>query len=131
MAARMREATEGRGADAVLLAVGHNSLIRTAMDAVRPGGKVQLFAQTQYGDAVFDPGKVCMDEKTLLGSYSSSVDIQDEGARLVFEGYRNGFDLTRLISHRFPLERAVEAIALASSPAATSMKIMIECGRQA
>ena len=69
-----------------------------------------------------------MDEKTLLGSYSSSVTIQDEGAQLVFDGYNNGLDLTRLISHRFSLEDAVEAIELASHPTSTSMKIMIEPG---
>ncbi len=118
-------ATEGRGADAVVVAVGSNGLIRTAMDAVRPGGRVLLFAATQRGEAVFDPAAVCMDEKFLVGSYSSSIDIQDEVAGLVFGGYRNGFDLTRLISHRFPLEQAVEAIRVASAPCATSMKIFI------
>jgi L-iditol 2-dehydrogenase len=118
--------TEGRGADAVILAVGGNSLIKTAMAAVRCGGKVMLFAQTQYGEASFDPGQVCMDEKTLLGSYSSSFVIIDEVTALVFGGYGNGFDLTQLISHRFPLERAAEAIEVASHPQADSMKIMIE-----
>jgi L-iditol 2-dehydrogenase len=118
--------TDGRGADAVILAVGGNALIKTAMDAVRPGGKVMLFAQTQHGEASFDPGAVCMDEKTLLGSYSSSFPILDEVTGLVFGGYRNGFDLTQLISHRFPLEQAVEAIEIASHPKADSMKIMIE-----
>jgi L-iditol 2-dehydrogenase len=118
--------TEGRGADAVILAVGGNALIRTAMDAVRCGGKVMLFAQTQHSDATFDPGAVCMDEKTLMGSYSSSFGILDEVTGLVFGGYRNGFDLTQLISHRFPLEEAVAAIDVASHPKADSMKIMIE-----
>ena len=128
VAERAKAATEGRGADAVLVAVGHDALIRTAMEAVRPGGKVLLFAQTQHGEAIFDPGAVCMDEKALLGSYSAAVDIQEEGAQLVFEGYRNGFDLTRLISHRFSIEQAVEAIEIASHPTASSMKIMIEPG---
>jgi L-iditol 2-dehydrogenase len=118
--------TEGRGADAVILAVGGNTLIKTAMDACRPGGKVMLFAQTQHGDASFDPGAVCMDEKTLLGSYSSSFGILREVTDLVFGGYRNGFDLTQLISHRFPLDEAVTAIDIASHPKADSMKIMIE-----
>jgi L-iditol 2-dehydrogenase len=118
--------TEGRGADAVILAVGGNTLIKTAMAAVRCGGKVMLFAQTQYGEASFDPGQVCMDEKTLLGSYSSSFGILDEVTDLVFGGYRNGFDLTQLISHRFPLELAAEAIEVASHPQSDSMKIMIE-----
>jgi L-iditol 2-dehydrogenase len=119
-------ATEGRGADVVILAVGVNALIQTAMDAVRPGGKVMLFAQTQHGKATFDPGAVCMDEKALIGSYSSSFEILDEVTDLVFGGYRKGFDLTQLISHRFPLEQAVKAIEVASTPKADSMKIMIE-----
>lgn len=123
---RVLAETEGRGADAVILAVGGNALIQTAMDAVRPGGRVMLFAQTQYGAAAFDPGAVCMDEKTLLGSYSSSFEILDEVTDLVFGGYKNGFDLTQLISHRFQMEEAVEAIDIASHPKGDSMKIMIE-----
>ena len=119
-------ATEGRGADAVILAVGGNSLIQTAMNAARPGGRILLFAQTQHGDATIDPAAVCMDEKSLVGSYSASVEIQDEGARLVFDGYQRGFDLTRLISHRFPLDRAAEAIKVASNPRGDTMKIFIE-----
>jgi L-iditol 2-dehydrogenase len=118
--------TEGRGADAVILAVGANALIPTAMAAARPGGRVMLFAQTQHGEASFDPGAVCIDEKALLGSYSASAAIQPEVADLVFNGYRNGFDLTPLISHRFSLQEAVEAVAVASHPQASSMKIMIE-----
>jgi L-iditol 2-dehydrogenase len=123
---RVLAETEGRGADAVILAVGGNGLIRTAMDAARPGGKVMLFAQTQHGEATIDPAAVCVDEKTLLGSYSSSFPILDEVTELVFAGYRNGFDLTQLISHRFPMEQAVEAIEIASNPQPGSMKIMIE-----
>jgi L-iditol 2-dehydrogenase len=123
---RVFQETDGRGADAVILAVGGNALIKTAMDAVRMGGRVMLFAQTQHGECTFDPGAVCMDEKTLMGSYSSSFEILDEVTDLVFGGYRNGFDLTQLISHRFPLEQAVEAIEIASHPKADSMKIMLE-----
>jgi L-iditol 2-dehydrogenase len=122
-----KDATEGRGADVALVAVGADALIRIAMDAIRPGGRVMLFASTQHGEAPFDPAAVCMDEKTLMGSYSSSVAINDEVARLVFDGYRDGsFDLTRLISHRFSLEEAVAAIDLASHPQASSMKIVIK-----
>jgi L-iditol 2-dehydrogenase len=128
VAAEARAATEGRGADVALLAVGGNALIKVAMDAIRPGGRVVLFAQTQHGEAPFDPGAVCIDEKTLMGSYSASVAIQDEVTRMVFEGYRNGFDLTNLISHRFSLEDAVKAIDLASHPQADSMKIVIQPG---
>src|SRR5579872_6437966 len=72
----VREQTDGRGADAVILAVGSNALIRPAMDAARPGGRILLFAQTQRGEVVLDPAAICVDEKALLGSYSASVDLQ-------------------------------------------------------
>jgi L-iditol 2-dehydrogenase len=124
--AAAKAATEGRGADVALLAVGGDALIRVAMDAIRSGGRVMLFAATQHGEAPFDPAAVCMDEKTLMGSYSSSVAINDDVARLVLNGYANGFDLTALISHRFSLENAVAAIDLASHPQADSMKIVIQ-----
>ncbi len=122
-----QEATEGRGADVALVAVGADSLIGTAMEAIRSGGRVMLFASTQHGTAPFDPAAVCMDEKTLMGSYSASVAIQQEGIDLVFQGYRSGkLDFTRLISHRFPVEQAGEAVQLASNPQPDSLKIMLQ-----
>jgi L-iditol 2-dehydrogenase len=123
--AEVRRQTEGRGADAAILAVGSNGLIRTATDAVRPGGRVLLFAQTQHGEAVFDPASVCVDEKTLIGSYSASVDLQQESVNLVMRGE---MALERLISHRFPLFQAVDALQLAANPQPDSMKIVIQPG---
>jgi L-iditol 2-dehydrogenase len=128
--AAARAATEGRGADVALVAVGSDALIGMAMDAIRPGGRVMLFASTQHGTAAFDPAAVCMDEKTLMGSYSASVAIQQEGIDLVFDGFRDGtLDLTRLISHRFRLEDCAAAIDLASHPKPDSMKIVLKPGR--
>jgi L-iditol 2-dehydrogenase len=126
VAAAAKAATDGRGADVALLAVGGNALIQVAMDAIRPGGRVVLFAQTQHGEAPFDPAAVCMDEKTLMGSYSSSVSYNEDVNRLVFEGYGNGLNFTQLISHRFSVEDAVKAIDLASHPQPDSMKIVIQ-----
>jgi L-iditol 2-dehydrogenase len=108
-----------------IVAAGGNALIRTAMDAVRPGGRVLLFAQTQHGEAVFDPAAVCVDEKTLLGSYSASVDLQQESVDIVL-GQEFAFE--RLVSHRFPLSRSVEALDLAAHPQPDSMKIVIQPG---
>lgn len=125
--ARVRELTDGRGADAVILATAGNSLIKPAMDATRPGGRIMLFAQTQRSEVAIDPSAVCMDEKTLLGSYSASVDLQEENVNLVFSGE---VDFARLISHRFPLTKSVEALKLAAHPAPDSMKIVIQPGME-
>ena len=122
----VRERTEGRGADAAILAVGGSGLIRTAMDAVRPGGRVLLFAQTVRGDATIDPAAVCVDEKRLLGSYSASVDLQEESVRFVMN---REMDLERLISHRFPLANSVEGLRLAANPQPDSMKVVIQASR--
>ncbi len=122
---RVRELTHGRGADAVILAVGGNSLIRTAMDAARPGGRVLLFAQTQHGEAVIDPAAICVDEKSLVGSYSASVDLQEESVRFVMS---REMDLQALVSHRFPLSQSPQALDLAAHPQPSSMKIVIQPG---
>ncbi len=121
----VREQTEGRGADAVILAVGSNPLIRPAMDAARPGGRVLLFAQTQRGEVVVDPAAICVDEKTLVGSYSASVDLQEESVRFVMD---REMDLERLISHRFPLQESARALELAAHPQPASMKVVIQPG---
>jgi len=122
----VREFTEGRGADATILAVGGNRLIPRAMDATRPGGRVLLFAQTARGEVTIDPAAVCVDEKTLLGSYSASVDLQKESVRFVMQVE---MDLARLISHRFALAESVEALKRAAHPQPDSLKIVIQPGR--
>lgn len=122
---RVRQLTEGRGADAVILAVGGNSLIKTAIDATRFGGRVMLFAQTVRSEVAIDPATICVDEKTLLGSYSASVDLQEETVNFVFS---QEMDLTALISHRFSLANGVEALRLAANPGPDSMKIVIQPG---
>jgi L-iditol 2-dehydrogenase len=121
----VRERTDGRGADAVILAVGSNALIRPAMDAARPGGRVLLFAQTQRGEVVVDPAAICVDEKTLVGSYSASVDLQEESVRFVMS---REMDLERLISHRFSLQESAQALQLAAHPQPASMKVVIQPG---
>jgi L-iditol 2-dehydrogenase len=121
----IRDQTEGRGADAVILAVGGNGLIRTAMDAARPGGRVLLFAQTQHGEAIVDPAAICVEEKALVGSYSASVDLQEKSVRFVMS---REMDLERLVSHRFPLQDGAQALQLAAHPQPASMKIVIQPG---
>ena len=123
--AAIQDVTEGRGADVVILAVGGSGLIRTAMDAARSGGRVLLFAQTARGEAVIDPAAVCVDEKTLLGSYSASVDLQAETVDYVF---RREANLERLVSHRFPLSDCVEAMRRAAQAGPETMKLVIQPG---
>jgi len=95
------------------------------MDAARPGGRVLLFAQTQHSEATFDPAAVCVDEKTLVGSYSASVDLQDDSVQFVMN---REMDLEALVSHRFALDQSVQALEMAAHPQPSSMKILIQPG---
>ncbi len=115
--------TEGRGADVVILAVASNAMIPVALQAARPGGRVMLFAQTSRSEVTIDPSLICVDEKTLLGSYSASADLQEESARLVFSGE---IDFARLITHRFSLADAVAGFEMAAHPQPDSLKIVIQ-----
>ncbi len=69
-----------------------------------------------------DLSSICVDEKDLLGSYSSDFTLQAEVARLVFS---RRLDVRPLISHVFPLEETAQAVALAARPTADSLKILV------
>jgi L-iditol 2-dehydrogenase len=119
----IRHHTNGRGADAVLLAVPSPTLVKEALALVRPGGRVLLFAQNDPVMQIeFPAAAVGVEEKEILGSYSASVDDQEESARLVFE---RRLPVKDLISHRFSLEEIASALDLAARPADDTLKVVI------
>lgn len=123
LAAEIREYRSGIGADAVLLAVPDPKLVHTALNIARPGGRVLLFAQNDPVTQIqFPAAAVGVEEKEILGSYSASVDFQEESARLVFESRAL---LRELISHRFPLKAIDQAFAIASQPVEDSLKVVV------
>ncbi len=119
----MLRRTENRGADVVLLAAPQPALVEESLAVLRPGGRVLLFA---HNDPVlrleFQASAVGIEEKEILGAYSASVDDQAESAAIVFS---RKLPLRELISHRFPLERIAEAIALAARPTEDTLKVVI------
>ncbi|PYT81438.1 MAG: Zn-dependent alcohol dehydrogenase [Acidobacteria bacterium] len=115
--------TEGRGADAVLVAVAHPSVVVEALAAARPGGRVLLFAANDPVTKIeFPAAAVGIDEKEILGSYSAAVDIQEAAAELVL---RKKLPVMDLVTHRFPLDRIQQALELAASPTEESLKVLI------
>src|SRR6202043_3511827 len=115
--------TEGRGADAGLVAVAHPALVIDALAAARPGGRVLLFAANDPVTKIeFPAAAVGIDEKEILGSYSAAVDIQESAATLVL---RKKLPVMDIVTHRFPLDRIQEALELAARPTAQSLKILI------
>jgi L-iditol 2-dehydrogenase len=115
--------TEGRGADAVLVAVAHPAVVVEALAAARPGGRVLLFAANDPVTRIeFPAAAVGIDEKEILGSYSAAVDIQDSAAALVLQ---KKLPVMEIVTHRFPLARIQEGLDLAARPTEDSLKILI------
>jgi L-iditol 2-dehydrogenase len=113
--------------DAAIIAVPSDEAVRQALELIRGGGQVLLFANTKRatkpGDFYpLDLASICLDEKDLIGSYSADFTIQDEVARLIFS---RQFDMRKLITHRFPLEKTAGAVALASHPDENSLKVVV------
>jgi L-iditol 2-dehydrogenase len=109
--------------DAAVVTVPSDAVAQQAVQLVRGAGKILLFAHTRRGERLeIDPATVCVDEKDLLGSYSSDFTLQREVARLVFS---RRLDVRPLITHHFPLEQTAQAIALASRPIQDSLKVVV------
>ncbi len=112
--ARLKELTEGRGADMVFVATNVSGVVEEAVKSTRPGAKIMLFAQTSDKERIELSGaSICVGERSLLGSYSASVDIQKDSADLVFSGK---LPVHLLISHRVPLDKIDFAFRLATHP---------------
>ena len=120
---QLRKATRGRGVDAAVVTVPNDAVLQEAFQGVRGGGSILLFAHTLRGKMTsLDLSQVCMDEKTLLGSYSSDITLQSEVARKVFS---RKVDVSALITHRFPLESTAQAIDLAAQIVPDALKVMV------
>jgi len=119
----IRARSGGRGADAVLVAVAHPSVVNDALAVARPGGRILLFAANDPVTKIeFPAAAVGIDEKEILGSYSAAVDIQESAAALVLGKKLPVMDI---VTHRFPLARIQEALELAAHPTEESLKILI------
>jgi len=109
--------------DAAVIAAPSDALVFEAQQRVRGGGQILLFAHTRRGSQTpLDLATICVDEKDLIGSYSSDFLLQDEVARLVFG---RKLDMRSLITHQFPLNQTAAAIDLAAHPAADSLKVVV------
>jgi L-iditol 2-dehydrogenase len=121
---RIMEKTAGRGADAVIVAASVPGIVEQAVRCSRPGSRILLFAQTSHQERIEVSGAdICVGERVLLGSYSASIDLQQESVDVVFSGL---LPVEDLISHRFALNEIQAGIDLALHPEPKSLKIIVQ-----
>ncbi|NJQ00458.1 L-idonate 5-dehydrogenase [Streptomyces zingiberis] len=71
-------------------------------------------------------GDLVTRELTWIGSYRFVDEIDD-----ALHALRDGLDVSPVITHRFPLERAAEALAVAADPGSGSSKVMLRLSEPA
>jgi L-iditol 2-dehydrogenase len=118
----LKEANEGRGADAVIVTAGSIEGMQQGLSLAEGGGTVLLFAPSPP-DALLSvsPHHLLFSEITVTASYSCSHVETRQALKLIQRGC---IQVDGLITHRFDLSGVGEAIRLAAE-VGDSLKIVI------
>ena len=105
---RVMELTGGIGADCVIEAVGQPETLASTVRLVRRGGTIMLIGWSGNETDPFDLTTVTLDELTVLGTLGFCWDFP-VALKLMSRGK---IKVGPIISHRLPLERVEEGIAM-------------------
>jgi threonine dehydrogenase-like Zn-dependent dehydrogenase len=119
----VRSATGGRGADVVVDCSGVADTFTEALEMVRWGGTViEAGAFVDLGPVPVNPNRdVCTRNVCVLGIGGETADAYVPVMEAM-AAHLDDLPLESVVTHRLPLERAEEAIALSQSPEA--MKVV-------
>lgn len=106
---RIQEETGGRGADAVVEAVGTPQASRLAFDLVRPGGTIAAVGVHVEDHLAFAPGEAYDKNLTYRAGRCPARAYMNRLLPLVQSGK---YDLSALISHRFTLDQGPDGYDL-------------------
>jgi threonine dehydrogenase-like Zn-dependent dehydrogenase len=106
----VRHLTGGFGADVVLECVGHPSAVSEGMEMCRDGGKYLVLGHyCDAGPAPFNPHVITRKQLQVFGSWASEP--RHLKAALEFlRANRERFPFHEMVTHRFSIERAHEAL---------------------
>jgi L-iditol 2-dehydrogenase len=123
LAGRLQEVAAPLGHDAVIAATESEEAINGSLLALRPGGTMILFAHTRMGQELkIDAGQIGMAEKQIVGSYSSSIELNSLTKEILLD---NRFPWGEFVTHVFPLNEINRALALARRPQGGSLKVAV------
>lgn len=117
----VRSATDGEGVDASIVCVGLPELVGTAVDCTRAGGLVNLFAGFgRQGISAVDLNAIHYRQLDVIGGVDATFEEFETAVSLLATG---GVDAASMITHRFGLNEAREALEAARS--AEGIKVAI------
>ncbi len=124
--ARLREATSGRGADAVLELVGSPEASRLAFDLVRSGGAIAAAGVHTEAGFAFSPGELYDKNLTYRAGRCSARAYLEEALELAA---RRGRQLAAMLTHRIGLEEAPAMYERFARREAGCVKVLIRPDR--
>ncbi len=115
--------TNGEMADVVVVGPGSIEAMELGIQMAGSGGRVVLFTTSQPDEALaVSPFRLYFDEVSLVPSYSCGPNDTREALALIAAGVVRPDDV---ITHRFPLERAADAVAQARRAEETLKTIVV------
>ena len=120
--AAIRDLTSGRGADVVFDAAGTRKSVVDGIEAVRPQGKVALYGVHGAPVPDFPVDRVVLKDIVMYGALSNRTGWE-ELIPMVADGRIN---LSRLITHRFPIEAVREAFLTARDRSTGCLKAVLQ-----
>jgi len=120
VAGRIREFTDGEGADVVIDASGAPSAIRQTVDIVRPGGRIVLVGYPP-GDVSLPIPEIILKELTIQGIHRYA-NVYPAAIKAVSSGKAV---LKPYVTHIFPFEKILEGFETHIKKIGNPMKIQI------
>lgn len=122
--AAVRDALGGALPDQIFICAGVASAVEQAMTLAGPGAVVNIFGGLKSGTTItIDPNIIHYSEVKLVGTFGFSSENFMDSARMLAGGQ---VDMSRMITHVFPLAQADKAFALGAQPTDDVIKILIE-----
>jgi len=116
----VRDATEGRGADLVMVSVPNAQSLQDALPLVRGGGRLVVFGGVPRGSRIsLDPNFIHYNEITVTGTFNCTV-----------EEFRQALDIAKdlpleeLVTHRVPLQRILDGYQAMADK--VGLKVLVE-----
>ncbi|MBX8939062.1 zinc-binding dehydrogenase [Enterococcus gilvus] len=122
---KVKELTNGKGADIVIVAVGATPANNQALEMVKPkDGKISMYAAGYPAPEMdVDPNKVHYMRLELIGTYGSTLEDFSDAAEMLNTGR---VDVSKLVETQIPLEDIQKAFETASTPGNYRVSVILD-----
>jgi threonine dehydrogenase-like Zn-dependent dehydrogenase len=120
---KIRDATDGRGADAVMEAVGSGGAAKLAYDLLRPGGTISVVGVCNDEHMAFSPVQAYDKNVTYKVGRCPARAMMDE---LVPYVQNKNHDITSIITHRMKLTDGVSGYDIFANKKDNCLKVVLE-----